>query len=70
MRLYVSISARHSALGADCYDRGPDVWGGNEAPRYDTLLGGAVTWPLAAHAQKIIPVIGYLSGRSPDTEAA
>jgi len=24
----------------------------------------------AAHAQKIIPVIGYLSGRSPDTEAA
>ena len=35
-----------------------------------TLLGGAIAWPLAAHAQKAIPVIGYLSGRSPDTEAA
>jgi putative tryptophan/tyrosine transport system substrate-binding protein len=36
-----------------------------------TFLGGAVAWPFAAHAQKTsIPVIGYFSSRSADTEAA
>ena len=30
-----------------------------------TLLGGAAARPLAARAQQPVPVIGFLSGRSP-----
>ena len=31
--------------------------------RFLTLVGGATAWPLVAHAQTAIPVIGYITGR-------
>jgi len=35
-----------------------------------SVLGGAAVWSLATGAQNGTPTVGYLSGRSPDSEAA
>ena len=33
-----------------------------------TLVGGAAAWPFASSAQQAVPVVGYLSGRSTNSE--
>ena len=37
--------------------------------QFITLLGGAVAWPATVRAQQAIPVIGFLSSRSPGESA-
>ena len=35
-----------------------------------TLVGGATAWPLVARAQQPVPVVGFLSFRSPGESAS
>jgi putative ABC transport system substrate-binding protein len=39
--------------------------------KFVVALAGAATWPLAAGAQqRAMPVVGYLSGRTADSDAS
>ena len=37
--------------------------------KFLATFGGAAAWPLASGAQQTLPVIGFLGGGSPDTDA-
>ena len=37
--------------------------------QFITLLGGAAAWPVAVNPQQSLPVVGFLSSRSPEESA-
>jgi putative tryptophan/tyrosine transport system substrate-binding protein len=64
-----AVTARYAGRGAGSLDL-PNGVRRMRRRGFITLIGGAISWPLAAGAQqRDIPVVGFMSGRAPDDSA-